>query len=344
MELPGRWKKIIILIFLVVLILISSLYYNQVSKSDYYEVTTYFMNTVVQIKVEYRSEVKAELNQIINILKNQAEQFDRYQAFSLVSKINQAEGKKVEINKSLAEIILTTKQYYYLLNGSFDITIAPLLDLWGFGKDSRNTVPSQAEIRSVLELVNFEQVEITKENKKYFLKLAPGQKIDLGGIAKGFIVDQAVQLLEEAGYQHVFVNAGGNIKVSGKKIDGTSWQIGIRLPKGEQPLTSQPVLKLTRGAVATSGDYERYFEVDGKKYSHLINPKTGYPADELRSVTVYAEQALIADLLSTALFMLEPARAIEIVSKIEGVEVFIIGKDRFWKSNKFDYFSAKKRE
>jgi len=147
-------------------------------------------------------------------------------------------------------------------------------------------------------------------------------KLDLGGIAKGFIVDRALSLLEGKDVQAAFLNAGGDIKVLGTKPDGSKWRVGIRDPHKKNEVKA--VLLLDKGAVATSGDYERFFEQNGVRYHHIIDPKTGYPARGLSSVTVVAPNCLTADALSTAIFVLGLSEGLALLEKLPEVEgVFI---------------------
>ena len=149
--------------------------------------------------------------------------------------------------------------------------------------------------------------------------------LDLGGIAKGYIVDRGLALLAQAGVENAFLNAGGDIAILGTKPDGTPWRVGIRHPRGADHYIA--VLSMTGGAVVTSGDYERTFEAGGQRYHHILDPSTGYPAGDLTSVTITAPTATEADALSTAVFVLGPERGLALVESLPGVEAVLVTRD-----------------
>jgi len=182
-------------------------------------------------------------------------------------------------------------------NGAFDPTIRPLVELWNFwGED--HTVPRYDELAELLPLVDYRQVEL--ENNQ--LTLPPGYRLDLGAVAKGYIVDQALQAMKENGATAGLVSAGGDVAGFGERPTGGAWVIGIQHPREAEQLFG--TLPLKNAAVATSGDYERYFELDGVHYHHLLNPATGYPARGLTSVTILATTCAEADAWATAVFVL----------------------------------------
>ena len=180
-------------------------------------------------------------------------------------------------------------------SGSFDITVGPLLDLWGF-RSGAYRVPSSEEIQAVLPAVGMQKIQLRSEG----LSLAPGMKLDWGGIAKGWAVDLAGRSLKKMGIQDGFINAGGDLYCWGQNPEGTAWRIGVKNPRGPAYLG---VIIATDTAVATSGDYQRFFERDGRRYHHIFDPRTGFPAQGKRSVTVVGPEAVICDALSTALFV-----------------------------------------
>lgn len=223
------------------------------------------------------------------------------------------EQGNLQATDDLAELILRGKEIYQETDGLFDDTIYPVMKLWGFPTGNYH-VPTAAEVQKKLALVDGNKVEIqtrdsdekgrdSKEKAK-FVTLGADQQIDFGGIAKGYTGQKLVELFQEYGVSSALVSLGGNIQAIGTKPDGSSWKVGIRDPKGGQQ-DYIGVLSVENQAVITSGGYERYFEEDGKTYIHIINPRTGYPADgDLLSVTIVSRDGTLADGMSTALYIM----------------------------------------
>lgn len=223
------------------------------------------------------------------------------------------EQGNLQATDDLAELILRGKEIYQETDGLFDDTIYPVMKLWGFPTGNYH-VPTAAEVQKKLALVDGNKVEIqtrdsdekgrdSKEKTK-FVTLGADQQIDFGGIAKGYTGQKLAELFQEYGVSSALVSLGGNIQAIGTKPDGSSWKVGIRDPKGGQQ-DYIGVLSVENQAVVTSGGYERYFEEDGKTYIHIINPRTGYPADgDLLSVTIVSKDGTLADGMSTALYIM----------------------------------------
>jgi thiamine biosynthesis lipoprotein len=180
-------------------------------------------------------------------------------------------------------------------DGYFDISVSPLSKLWGF-RDKFYNVPSEKEIAAALDSVGMDKIKI-REDK---ILLPQGMALDWGGIAKGFGIDRAALLLIENGYPRGFINAGGDLFCWGKNPDGLDWKIGIKHPR-EQGFYG--ILSLSGLAAATTGDYQRYFIRNGKRYHHVFDPKTGYPARGKQSVTVVGPETMLCDALATTLFV-----------------------------------------
>lgn len=203
--------------------------------------------------------------------------------------------------------------------GAFDITVYPLVELWGFrANDAR--VPSPEAIGEVLARVGHDKLKVTETEVS---ARQDGVQIDLGGIAKGLAVQAAVRALQEHGVKSALVDAGGDVYAYGT-IEGGPWRIGIRNPRGEGVVA---VISADNLAVVTSGDYERFFEQDGVQYHHLLDPHTGYPARGFASVTVFARSAILADAWATALFVLGPERATEVAEGVPQIEAILIAQD-----------------
>ena len=222
---------------------------------------------------------------------------------SEVSQINaQGSGSMSEDTAALARAALDV---FNSTNGFFDFTIYPLMQLWGFPTGDYH-IPTQAELAVVLPLVDASKVSLDGTS----ITLGSGQQIDFGGIAKGYASARAMAVFQEHGIVSGMVSLGGNIQVLGRKPDGSPWRIGIQDPDASHG-TPLAVLEVDGQAVITSGGYERYFEVDGSRYIHILNPHTGLPAESgLRSVTVVSEDGTLADALSTSLYLMGLEEAI----------------------------------
>lgn len=195
---------------------------------------------------------------------------------------------------------------YHDSNGCFDITVAPLSKVWGFLNKSYS-VPAPEQIKSILRNIGMEKIKIEKNKKKLFL--LPGMELDWGGIAKGFAIDLASQSLIKMGISNGFINAGGDLYCWGKNPDNQDWNVGIKHPRKSGYFGK---LSISQLGVATTGDYQRYFVVDGIRYHHVFNPRTGYPAQGKQSVTVCGPETLLCDALSTAMFVCqEPEKILE---------------------------------
>ncbi len=238
---------------------------------------------------------------------------------SEVSRFNSlAPGEWLPVSADTASLVTMAAAVSRLTDGVFDITAGPLVDLWGFGPaDTRVVPPEDEEIAAAMDRVGFERVEV-REEPPALRKRDPGVAIDLSAIAKGHAVDRVAAVLEQAGLADYLVEVGGELRVSGVNREGAAWKVAI-----EDPLAAgravQRVLRVTDSAIATSGDYRIFFDYGGKRYSHEIDARTGWPIDHaLVSVTVLDPNAALADALATALLLLgpEPAAALAIRADI----------------------------
>lgn len=239
-----------------------------------------------------------------------------------VSRINRSAGRnEVKVSQETIEVIKKAKEVSTLSDGAFDITVGPLVQPWRKARE-RGVPPDTEAIRQILSLVDYKDVMIS-DSGKIFLKKR-GTAIDLGGIAKGYAVDRAFELLKHLGYRDLVVNAGGDLRVGGSKPEGP-WSIGIQHPRDPEKIMAR--ISVSDTAVATSGDYEKFFIHQGKRYHHILNPKTGFPAEGCRSVTVLHGEAMTADALATAIFVLGPEKGRALCQKLNGVECLIVDKE-----------------
>ncbi len=243
---------------------------------------------------------------------------------SEISQINGAAGESwTAVSPELRFVIEAGLRFGELSEGAFDITVKPLIGIWRHEPGSRP--PRQREIDSLLPLVDYRAVQIDEAGRVRLRKR--GMAIALGGIAKGYAVDRAIEVLQEEGVQNTIVNAGGDLRAVGRRSASRPWRVGIQDPRREDALLTD--LSLIGRAVATSGDYERFYIFEGIRYHHILDPRTGRPARGCRSVTVIAPTAMEADALATAVFVLGPERGRALLQRRDGVEGMIVdGKGR----------------
>jgi len=248
--------------------------------------------------------------------------FSEWRSDSEVSAVNRMAGKEaVRVGSEILELIKRSLYFSRESNGAFDITWAALRHVWDFSQRSPR-VPEKKEIENLLRLVDYRKIIIDEPSSTVFLK-EKGMEIGLGGIAKGYIVGKAAAFLRSNGAQGGLINAGGNMESWGSKENGEAWTIGIQHPREMERLLG--VLKITEGSISTSGDYERYFIVEGKRYHHIINPRTGFPSEGCEAVTVLCSNPTDADAVSTTAFILGPKKGLKFIEDM-GCEGLIVDK------------------
>ncbi len=244
---------------------------------------------------------------------------------SEVSKINAAAGgAAVTVSDDLLEVLKASKMIHTESKGVFDITFYALKGLWRFDQDLVAELPSDDAIKARLPLVDASKLELDPKSKTARLP-TKGMAINLGGIAKGYAVDRAASVLAKHGFTDVVVQAGGDLLVRGRKGQDP-WRVGIRDPRGPEG-DYFALAPITDAAFSTAGDYERFFVKDGVRYHHILDPRTGRPATACRSVTVFAPDALTADQLDDAIFILGPVEGMKLVDARPGVGAVVVDKD-----------------
>ena len=287
-----------------------------------FEETRSLMDTFVTITV-YSDEKTAE--EAISAAFVRMEEIEReasiFDEQSEASQLNR-DGHLDTPSDDLLQLLTMSVDYSQMTGGCFDITVQPLLDLWAGGLWKESEEVQQSKINETMGLIGWDKIGI-EDNRIYFR--AEGMKITLGGIAKGYAVDEALEVLEGMDIKHALVNAGGDMATLGSKPEGEPWNVALVNPDD----TSQSLATFTfwDKAIATSGNYERYFDPE-KEAHHIINPKTGYSAKECISVTIIAENGMQADALATGVFVMGPDDGIKLVESLDDVECLIVDADR----------------
>lgn len=277
------------------------------------------MGTVVDVEV-WHEEPSIALNGIEKVFEEMHRidrHFSPHKSDSQLSYVNQyAAAEDVSLDAETFFILSKAQQISILTKGAFDVTFASV----GFLYDFRNRIkPTFKQRAQSLSAINYRHVQL-KEDLKSVRFLNSAVKIDLGGIAKGYACDRAVLLLMQLGIKHAMVSAGGDSKLLGDRLD-RPWMIGIKNPRGENTILSIPIEDV---AISTSGDYERFFDDNGVRYHHIIDPSNGDSARELRSVTIIANEGVLSDGLSTGVFVLGLEAGLALINRLEGVSAILI--------------------
>lgn len=288
--------------------------------------TFYMMDTLITVTLYTRNAEQAEavFDECRAILTELDSLWARQNAASEIYRLNMSSTGADDLDARTVALLQTALQISEATDGAFDITVAPLVELWNTcGEENR--LPTTEEMTVLLASVGSEKLALSK---KSLLKNDPNTKIDLGGIGKGAAISALIDHLENTDIQGGLVSFGSNVAVFGKKPNGEDFHIALRDPKDAD--ASVGVLRLTGGEVlSVSGDYERYVTINGARYHHILDPSTGYPSDSgLASVAVVTSDGAVADALSTALFVMGQARAMEFYhSNVYDFEAIFIGSD-----------------
>lgn len=295
----------------------------QPSHAEWYKDERAIMGT--SILVEVWSDDADRAHEGIEAAMQEMHRIDRlmspYKEDSELSRVNrEAADHPVKISRELFDLIERSLYFSRISDGAFDITFSSVGYLYDYRK---GVAPGDAEIAKALPGINYRHLTLDQDNSTIYFTYR-GTRIDLGGIAKGYAVDNCIALLAAMGFHQALVTAGGDSRILGDKR-GRPWLTGIRDPR--QKDASAVVIPLSDAAISTSGDYERFFERDGVRYHHILNPKTGKSATETRSATVIGPDATTTDGLSTTLFVLGWEKALKLVESLPGIEAVIIDGD-----------------
>lgn len=246
-----------------------------------------------------------------------------WRAGSDVLRLNAAAGEgPVSVSPEVIEVLGLARHYSGLSSGKFDVTFGPLSGLWRFDHDQDGVIPDPAAVASRLPLIGWEDLIVDAAAGTAWLR-RKGMSVHLGGIGKGYAVDRGAAILRSHGFENFLIQSGGDMYVGGNP-EGRAWRLGIQDPRGPAD-TPFAVVELTNATFSTSGDYERFFLKDGRRYHHILDPDSGEPAMASRSVTIVTPHAVDADALSTAVFILGPEAGMALIERLPDVEGVIVG-------------------
>lgn len=294
-------------------------------KETYYNHQGFIFGTTYNISYQYardenlQEELLAELHKFNQSLSN-------YDPNSIISRINNNDPNVIA-DSFFIRCFTRSQEISKITNGAFDLTVAPVVNAWGFGFDESMQADS-AKIDSLMQFVGYEKV--TLENKK-IIKDKQSIKLDVSAIAKGYGVDVAAEFFEKNKVKNYMVEIGGEVRAKGVNASGNYWRIGIDKPIENLDVNQrelQDIIELKNKSLATSGNYRQFYEKDGIKYSHTINPKTGYPArSNLLSATVLADNCMTADALATAFMVMGVDKSKALAQQLENIEIYLIFSD-----------------
>ena len=283
--------------------------------------TAIYFDTVITIKL-YDSQDTSILDDCFELCEEFENRISRTIETSEISMINNSNGQPVTVSEETIKLLEQGIHYSELTCGAFDISIAPLSELWDF-KHNPGEIPAENDIAEALSHVSYNNILI--EGNTVTLS-DPNMSIDLGGIAKGYMADQLKSFLIEAGVKSAMIDLGGNILAVGSKPDGSNFTIGIKKPFDNSKMISTE--SISDQSVVTSGCYERYFEVENTLYHHILDTTTGYPCNnELYSVTIFSNKSVDGDALSTSCYALGLEKAITLIESLDDIEALFVTSD-----------------
>lgn len=289
---------------------------------DLHKETRVLLGTFVEVTVKAeKDKAKQAVRAVLDEMKR-VEDLTSFHKPSELTRINALAGSgAVHADPELVALVNESLKFAERTDGAFDPTLGPLAKLWNFSGGGESRLPDDSEIQTALAKTGWRRVK-TDTSAGTITLSEKGMSLDLGGIAKVYSLDRARMVLKKLGVRSALVNAGGDVAVVGEKSPGKPWRVGVQDPRNPRGLVA--VAAITDGFIVTSGDYERFFLRDGKRYHHILNPETGYPATGLRSATIIAPTGVMADAISTAVFVLGVKRGLEYLKRTPGVEGFLI--------------------
>lgn len=283
------------------------------------------MGTYIELSIFYDN--KSEGEKILNEGEKRFKEIENNMSVNInnseISSLN-LKGHGV-VTEDTYYVIKTSLKYAKASKGSFDITVQPLVSLWGIGTDKAR-VPESDEIKKAISYINYNKIKLNDEKREIFLDR--GQAVDFGAIAKGYAADELKKIFLKNGVKCGFINLGGNVMTIGSKLDNSDWKVGIQNPFGKRD-DQFGIIKISDKSIVTSGNYERYFEKDGVRYHHILDPKTGYPSNSgIVSSTIISEKGIDGDALSTTTFILGVDKALKLIESMNGIDAIFVTSDK----------------
>jgi thiamine biosynthesis lipoprotein len=285
--------------------------------------TTYHI-TVVPRGSEDLNGLKAKIERRLLEINQVFSTYDKGSEISRFNALTRA-GEKFSVSDDFMRVMRVAHKIYRLSGGAWDGTINPLVDLWSFGPTQREPrMPPAESIKSLLPKIGFDHIQIIEPN--FLAKKLASVTLDLNAIAKGFAVDEVASLIAANGIKNCLVEIGGEVFAAGLRLDGKRWRVGINRPQKEAAFNAiYKVVSISNQAFATSGDYRNFFELDGVRYSHVIDPRSGYPVSNgIVSVSIIADNCTLADGLATAIMVMGAEKGLDLANRLDNVECFIV--------------------
>lgn len=282
----------------------------------------FLFGTYIQMIVYSKNESKANdaMEKAFKEIERIDNKYNSKNENSIIYKLNKSKNKEIDLDEEGIYIFKEIEKMYKVTDGVYDITIGPLLDLWGFGTEERTEVPTPDELKEVMKKIDFSKVEI--RSNKFIVN--GEEKIDTGSFLKGYALEKAKEVLIANNIKSGFISSISSIVTIGTKSDGTPWRVGVQDPKN--PENRLGVVEIQNRAMGVSGDYQTYIEIKGKKYHHIMNKFTGYPIENKKMVVVICDSGFMADIYSTSFFGMSDDKILEFCEK-NNVEVLIVKKD-----------------
>lgn len=302
------------------------IYNSNNNKNNIFARNSFALGTVIRLKT-FGKRGLAAIDEVILMLNDIDDRMSAFKEDSDVAGISRNAGvRPQQVSTDTYTVLKKAVEYCKLTDGAFDPTIRPLANIWNKGI-RQELVPDEGSIKEKLPLVNYKDILFDDDSKTVMLK-NKGQEIDLGGIAKGYAADRARDIFIRHKVKSALIDLGGNIYALGGKPDDTDWNVGIQnpfKPRGEY----LGVLKVKNKSVVTSGNYEKYFTAEGRRYHHIIDPRTGYPSESrIISATIISENSLDGDGLSTGIYILGAEKSIELIEALDNIDAILVTEDR----------------